>query len=100
MLGPSRYVASREPDGSFVHQKRSGDGIQQSGFPRAIGSDDDHPGTGCQLKVHAAQGTDFIRRARVECLRDTLNFKHGRSAGAFLAQELRHDEGAENEHVP
>ena len=44
MLGPLRDVASRQPDPAFIDQKRSGNRVQQRGFPRPVRTDDDDPG--------------------------------------------------------
>ena len=77
VLGPPADVCTGERNRTGVDEKRSGDGIEQSGFARTVRADDDHKRSVIDRQVDRLQRAQFIRRFRIKGFVDSADFKHG-----------------------
>src|ERR1700730_15219622 len=76
VLGPLGNVRSGEENCARIDVKRSGNSIEQGGFPRTIRADDDYKRSIIYRQLDRLQCLAFIGRARIECLADPTDFKH------------------------
>ena len=76
MLRPTRYVYSVQYNSSFIHRKRSRDGVQQGGFARSVGPQHTDKTSFLQGKGHPLQGIHLIDCPLIECLLYIIDLKH------------------------
>ena len=61
---------------SAVGEKAAADGVEQSGFARAVGADDGDEVTGVQVQAQVPQGYLFVDGAGVEGFGDVVDLQH------------------------
>ena len=82
MLFQEGDVLPVQGNAALVQQEGAADGVEQGGFPRAVGADDGQEFPGGHMQAHMVQGGMLDGRAFFKNLYRVLNIKHGLSLPA------------------